>query len=164
MPAAQASPVLQELDRMSDERFLALYEALSDQGFGPLDGHVAKLLKFRPQAIRKLPFPQRAKKARGLLLRGSDAEMTYEFFGSFLVKESRELITGFLDATGVEHQDGMIEDIEAGLPDEDKLEGAISDLDTKFPPDHVTLYLSMAAQQWPSVPKLREMWEARSSA
>ena len=34
-------PVLEELQRMSEERFLAIYEALAQQGFGPLDGEVA---------------------------------------------------------------------------------------------------------------------------
>ena len=33
--------VLEELNRLSDDRFLAIYEALSEQGFGPLDGELA---------------------------------------------------------------------------------------------------------------------------
>ena len=36
--------VLDELKRMSDERFLSLYEALAQNGFGPLDGEVAKMV------------------------------------------------------------------------------------------------------------------------
>ena len=48
--------VLEQLQRLSDERFLSIYESLSERGFGPLDGEVAKALKFRPQAIRKLPM------------------------------------------------------------------------------------------------------------
>jgi hypothetical protein len=155
-------PVLQELERMSDARFLALYEALSDQGFGPLDGEVAKKLKFRPQAIRKLPMAQRAKRARSLLLHPGDAELAYEFFGSYLVRNRREIIKGFLDATGVAHEEGMIEDLEAAAPAPDKIEASAAELDRAFDPDDVTLYLSMCAQQWPGVPLLRELWSKRS--
>lgn len=148
---------------MSEERFLALYEGLADgHGFGPLDGHVAKILKFRPQAIRKLPMPTRAKRARSLIER--DAELAYELFGSHLVRHHRELITGFLDATGVEHEDGMISDVEAAQPDPKKLDEAVSALDEKFPPGDVTLYLSMCAQQWPTVDELEELWSRRSGA
>src|SRR5688500_19372467 len=99
--------VLDQLRALSDERFLAIYEALSQHGFGPLDGEVAKALKFRPQAIRKLPMAQRAKKARSLLLARSNGEMAYEVFGTYLLKDHKGLVTGFLDLTGVRHEDGM---------------------------------------------------------
>ncbi len=157
-------PVLQELDRMSDERFLALYESLSERGFGPLDGQVAKLLKFRPQAIRKLPMLTRAKKARAMLSGSADAELTYEFMGGYLVKKHPELITDFLDATGVSHEDGMIDDIDAANPDASKIEGAVAALDEKFDAVDVTLYLSMCAQQWPAIDMLCELWSSRSTA
>lgn len=155
-------PVLQQLDRMSPERFLALYEALSDRGFGPLDGNVATALKFRPQAIRKLPFDQRAKKARAMVLRSRDAETAYDLFGSYLVKTDKELITEFLDETGVPHDEGMIQDLSAATPDPDKLEGAVRALDEKHAPDDVTLYLSMCAQQWPGNEPLGELWSSRA--
>ena len=73
--------VIEELKKMNDERFLGIYEALEDQGFGPLDGEVAKVMKFRPHAIRKLPMAQRAKRARSILTSGSKADLTYELFG-----------------------------------------------------------------------------------
>ena len=155
-------PVLEELSRMDDARFLALYESLSEQGFGPLDAHVAKALKFPPQAIRKLPFPQRAKKARSILLRAHEAELAYELAGSYLVKSQRDLIKGFLDATGVPHEDGMIEDLDAAAPDEGKIAEAASELDGKFEKNDVTLYLAMCAQQWPSSTGIVELWQKRS--
>ena len=155
-------PVLQELDRMSGDRFLAIYEALSDRGFGPLDGNVATALKFRPHAVKKLPFAQRAKKARSLIMSSSDAETAYDLFGSFLVKNHKELITDFLDATGVPHEEGMIEDLRAAEPDAEKLDEAIQGLDSKFEPDHVTLYLAMCSQQWPDSDHVIKLWNSRS--
>jgi len=154
--------VLDQLRALSEERFLKMYEALSQQGFGPLDGEVAKALKFRPQAIRKLPMAQRARKARSLMIARSNGEMAYEVFGTYLLKDHRELVTGFLDGTGVRHENGMIEDLDGNPPDEKKLDATLADLDKKFAPEDVTLYLAMCAEQWPAVKRLDAEWRARS--
>lgn len=156
--------VIEELKRMSDARFLQIYEALQEKGFGPLDGEVAKALKFRPHAIKKLPIQQRAKRARILLERSANAELAYEMFGAYLIKEHKELVTRFLDATGVEHEDGMISDVEHARPDPEKLDEAVKQLDADFPPEDVTLYLSMAAEQWQSTPELQQLWKDRAPA
>ncbi|HTF89831.1 MAG TPA: hypothetical protein VK843_15565 [Planctomycetota bacterium] len=155
--------VLDQLRTMSEERFLAIYEALSQQGFGPLDGEVAKVVKFRPQAIRKLPMAQRAKKAKAILLAQNKVEMAYEIFGTYLLKDHRELVTSLLDQTGVNHKDGMVEDLEENAPDPKKLDAAVAELDKKFAPADVTLYLALCAEQWPAVKHLDELWRARSS-
>jgi hypothetical protein len=154
--------ILDELQRMSDERFLALYEGLSQQGYGPLDGEVAKALKFRPQAIKKLPMEQRAKRARALAQRS--AGLAYELLGSWLVRERKELVTGFLDATGVAHEDGMIEDVEGARPDVAKLADALDALDARFPAEDVTLYLALCVEMWPESEALRRVWSERSGA
>ena len=56
--------VVEQLKQTSPDRFLEIYSALENNGFGPLDGEVAKAMKFRPQAIRKLPMAQRARRAQ----------------------------------------------------------------------------------------------------
>jgi hypothetical protein len=156
--------VILELKAMDDGRFLALYEGLAQNGFGPLDAEVAKQLHFRPQAIRKLPMPQRARRARQLLIARANAELCYELFGSWLIKERKGIVTGFLDGTGVKHEEGMIEDLEHNKPDAAKLEETVRTLDGQFPPEDVTLYLSLAAEQWPSVGELDALWRSRSTA
>jgi hypothetical protein len=152
--------VVEQLRSMSEERFLAIYESLVQQGFGPLDGEVAKALRFRPQAIRKLPLAQRARRARMLLERGN-AELTYELFGGYLMKSCKGLVTGFLDATGVPHEEGMIEDLEARRPDAAKIRPAIEKLDREHAPEDVTLYLALCAEQWPGVSELEALWRER---
>ena len=154
-------PVLEELERQSDDRFLAIYEGLSNNGFGPLDGEVAKALKFRPQAIRKLPMAKRARQARSILQRTGNTELCYEVFGTYLVTKHKELVTTFLDETGVEHEDGMIQNMDS-LPDDSKLEAAIAKLDEAFDRDDVTLYLALAAEQWAESSKLKSLWEGRA--
>jgi len=156
--------VLDQLKALSDERFLALYESLAERGFGPLDGEVAKALKFRPQAIRKLPMEKRAAQARRLMERRSNTELCYELFGSYLVKTKKELVTGFLDATGVEHDEGMIADLDAAAPDPAKVPGAVEELDRSFEPDDVTLYLALCVEMWPKNEALEKAWRARAGA
>lgn len=154
--------VIEHLKKMDDERFLKIYASLEQQGFGPLDSEVAKAMKFRPQAIRKLPFDRRAKKAKQILEHASNAEMCYEIFGSYLLKEHKELVTDFLDLTGVEHEDGMIQNVAEAQPTADKIENAVKELDSKFEGEDVTLYLSLCAEQWPRVREIQETWEARA--
>jgi hypothetical protein len=156
--------VIEQLKVLSDAHFLAIYESLAEQGFGPLDLEVAKAINFRPQAIRKLPFPQRAKKARQIVIAKHNAEMCYEIFGAYLIKTKKELVTKFLDATGVAHEDGMVEDLDSSTPAGSKVAAAVADLDRQFPAEDVTLYLSMCAQQWPGVPEITNLWRSRIGA
>ena len=141
--------VLDHMRGMSPERFLAIYKSLEHQGFGPLDADVARSLRFRPQAIRKLPMEQRAKRARMLVESSKNTNLAYELVGGYLMKTQKELVVGFLEATGVQHKDGMIEDIEGAKPASDKIAGAVAELDTKFAREDVTLYLVLCADQWP---------------
>ncbi len=154
--------VYEQLQRLPEERFVAIYESLAQHGYGPLDAEVAKLLKYRPQAIRSVPMAQRAKKARGMLQSKHNSQLCYELFGAYLIAKHRELVTGFLDATGVPHQEGMLEDIDNNKPDPAKLEAAVAELDGKFDPQDVTLYLALCAEQWPAVPELAALWRKRA--
>ncbi len=153
--------VLDQLKRLSEERFFAIYSALERDGFGPLDAEVARALKFRPQAIKKLPMAQRAKRARSILERSSNRDLAYELFGSYLLTKTKGLVTDFLDATGVPHKDGMIDDIEGMRPSAEKLSAAIAQLDQQYDPADVTLYLSMCAEQWPQVVEMDSLWRLR---
>ena len=126
--------VIEQLKKMKEERFLQIYESLAQDGFGPLDGEVAQALKFRPHAIRKLPLAKRSKTAHSLLVRGANAELCYELFGSYLMKNAKDIVTDFLDGTGVEHEDGMIKSVEESKPAADKISSTVADLDGKYDP------------------------------
>ena len=153
--------VVEQLKQTSPERFLEIYTALENQGFGPLDGEVAKAMKFRPQAIRKLPMEQRARRAQAILISESNAEMAYELFGSYLMKTQKDLITSFLDETGVSHEEGMLDSDEGNSPDVSKLDDALKKLDSDYNSDDVTLYLSICAEQWSQSPEIEAAWRTR---
>ena len=154
--------VIEHLKGISEEQFLTMYEALAQQGFGPLDHEVANAYRFRPQAIRKLPMAKRAKRAKSILISKARAELCYEMFGTYLIQHRKDLVTGFLDATGVEHEDGMLETLETNQPDPAKIADAVKELDGKFEPEDVTLYLALCAEQWPSVKELDALWRERA--
>ena len=155
--------VVEQLKQTSPERFLEIYNALENKGFGPLDGEVAKAMKFRPQAIRKLPMAQRARRAQSILISDANAELTYELFGSYLMKTQKPLITDFLDETGVSHEDGMLDGDGANEPDVAKIDAALKKLDATYKPDDVTLYLSICVEQWSQIPELETAWRTRIS-
>jgi hypothetical protein len=156
--------IIDTIQNMSDERFLAIYEGLSDRGFGPLDGEVAKAMKFRPQAIRKLAFDKRAKKARQIILSSNNAEIAYELCGGYLMRAHGKLMPDFLDAMGIPHEDGMIEDMDETAPDPTKIDEVLAKLDGDYPAEDVTLYMCICAMQWPEIPELLSAWEARTAA
>ncbi|MAE46089.1 MAG: hypothetical protein CMJ86_04265 [Planctomycetes bacterium] len=153
--------VIEQLRLLSDERFLCIYEALVRDGFGPLDGEVAKALKFRPQAIVKIPMAKRAQRARRILDGEANAEMCYELFGTYLFTKHKQLVLDFLDGVGVEHDKGMISNVTEALPDPAKLSAALTELDQKYKAEDVTLYLSLCSEQWPSVPEVEAAWRKR---
>lgn len=163
-PPTNTMQVIQHLKNLSEEQFFDIYTALEQKGFGPLDGEVAKAIRFRPQAMRKLPMNQRARRAKSILQNDARAELCYELFGAYLMQHCKELVTGFLDQTGVEHEEGMIENLDANLPAEDKIEPALAKLDQDFKPSDVTLYLSICAEQWPQVELLQKKFEERSAS
>ncbi len=154
--------VIEQLKSLTPERFEAIYAALAgqNQGIGPLDMEVAKELKFRPQAIKKLPLAKRAQRAKLMLERSANAELTYEVFGTYLMTGHKQLILDFLDSTEVPHDDGMLKESDA-KPQVAKLNEAISTLDQKYDPADVTLYLSVCAEQWPQVPEVESLWRMR---
>ena len=60
-------------------------------------------------------------------------------------------MTDFLDATGVQHEDGMIEDVDGSPPDEAKIPDAVKELDAKHDAQDVSLYLAMCVEMWPEI-------------
>lgn len=156
--------VIRQLKGLDEARFLSIYESLAQEGFGPLDGEVARAMKFRPHAIKKLSMDKRARKARAILLGAGNAELCYELFGGYLMRHHKELIITFLDETGVEHEEGMIKNVDDALPEGAKVNDAVAKLDTEHEPADVTLYLSLCTEQWPQVPEVEAAWRMRPDA
>ena len=129
-------------DRSTKQCFPASDEALEKDGCGPLDAEVARALKFRPHAIRKLPMVQRARRAKVLIERGSNTELAYELFGSYLMANCKSLVTDFLDAINRQYEN---EAQERSLQLSGKLKSLVEELANSATLSQQTLRVLMSA-------------------
>ena len=105
---------------------------------------LAKSLHFRDETMKKLPAE---KKAELLAARLASSEFEPHFEAALLtfhVLERAELMGAFLDAWGIRHKDGSIEDDEYSVPSREKVESAVTELGARFPGDDVLLYIATA--------------------
>lgn len=135
------------LTAMPLERLQGLYEALPDELARALDAPIAKALNSRPQTVAKRPVVMRMKALSAWLRRTRDDTLAGELLRTYLLGPRKELVVDFLDATGVEHEDGEIEG--DGAPDEARVPDALEALLADHDPGDVALYLEVATRQWP---------------
>ena len=120
-------------------------DAASDQKQAAL--LVAKQMNFRPKTVNGLDADR---KARYL---ASVPELPDEVAARLLVlyhlAEQRPLMGAFLDALGIAHDNGMIQD-DAATPDPMKIAGAAATIAAVFPAQDVSLYLNTLLWQDPA--------------
>jgi hypothetical protein len=139
------------------ERLQTIYEALPEEARRALDSPIAKALNSRLSSLAKRPISFKMKALRSFLIKQRDESLAQEILRSYFLGPRKELVTAFLDATGVAHEDGQVEDAEA-QPDGKKIQGAVEALLADQSAEDVALYLDVATFQWPD---LKELVEAR---
>jgi hypothetical protein len=99
---------------------------------------IAQQKKFRPKTVAGLDLDRKTRHLASL------ASLPDAIAGRALViyhlAEQRPMMGAFLDALGIEHENGLIKD-EAIKPDAARLGSAAATLTDRFPPDDVQLYL-----------------------
>ena len=60
---------------------------------------------------------------------------------SWLLKKHKQMLIDFLDALGVQHKDGVVDDLPATV-DDAKLKTSIDNLLKKYPKEEVAVYLN----------------------
>ncbi|MGH9370859.1 MAG: hypothetical protein ACRD15_04945, partial [Vicinamibacterales bacterium] len=108
---------------------------------------IATHMKFRAKSVLSLP---RDKKTKYLvrLPNVSDA-VAARALVNYHLERQRPLMGAFLDALGVAHEDGLIQDETVVKPESDKLRAAAADLGGKYPAEDVALYFSTLVSQDP---------------
>lgn len=100
---------------------------------------LARKLNFRPKSLQTLPLERRAK-----LLAGqhdvSDAVASRALIAYHLEAE-RPMMAAFLDALGIEHDNGLITAEEVTAPDTATLTKGVHAIKAAFPADAVRVYL-----------------------
>ncbi|MEI6395117.1 MAG: hypothetical protein WCT12_28920 [Verrucomicrobiota bacterium] len=115
---------------------------------------VAEARKLRPVFLERQPRPQRHATMLASLMRPALEMVTANLIRTWLLKKYKQMLVDFLDALGISHKEGVVEDLPATM-DEAKLRGAVDILVAKYPPEAVAVYLhafnDMNQVEWPGL-------------
>ena len=107
---------------------------------------IAQQKKFRPKTVIGLDLDRKARHLASLAsLPDTLAARTLVVYH---LAEHRPMMAAFLDALGIEHENGLIKEDEV-KPDASKIAAAAVDIAEKFPPGDVSLYLNTLLSQDP---------------
>lgn len=101
---------------------------------------LARRMKFRPKSMQALPVERRTR----LLAQVSDVSdaVATRALISYHFTVRRDLMAAFLDALGIKHENGLIQDESVAAPPKDRLVAAIKQVRSSFPAEDVDLYLN----------------------
>ena len=124
---------------------------------------IANRIKFRVNSVLKMP---REKKARQLAAMPGVSELVAaRLLVAYHLEQQRPMMAAFLDALGMKHDQGLLEEEELAPPPAEKLEEAVKSLAAAHPPEDVALYLSTLVWQDPDTwSALTSMSETRLAA
>ena len=102
---------------------------------------VAQSRKLRPLFLERQPRTQRHPTMIATLSRPAQELAAANLIRGWLMKKHTALLIDFLDALGIVHQRGAVEDLPPAM-DDPKLRGAIDALLAKHPKEVVAVYLN----------------------
>ena len=108
--------------------------------------YISQQKKFRPKTVVSL---DEERKARHLASLGSLPDsLVARALIAYHLAEQRPMMSAFLDALGIAHENGLIQD-EGVTPDPTKIGPAASKIAQEFPEENVSLYLNTLLCQDP---------------
>ena len=120
---------------------------------------VAEARKLRPVFLERQPRPQRHTLMLATLTKPALEMVTASLIRTWLLKKYKSMLADFLDALGITHQDGVVEDLPESV-DEPRLKAAVDSLLGKYPPEAVAVYLhafnDMNEVNWPILKTMLE--------
>jgi hypothetical protein len=115
---------------------------------------VADARKLRPVFLERQPRPQRHTMMLATLARPALELITGNLIRLWLLKKHKQMLVDFLDALGITHQDGVVEELPPAM-DDAKIRTAVDALLVKYPPEAVAVYLhafnEMNEVEWPNL-------------
>ena len=122
-------------------------------------GAVAEARKLRPVFLERQPRPQRHAAMLATLARPALDMVAANLIRTWLLKKHKQMLTDFLDALGIAHQEGVVEDLPPTM-DDAKVRAAVDALLAKHPPEAGAVYLNafneMNEVEWPSLKTMLE--------
>lgn len=128
MPPELAKRILDETYAEQKEAYKATLKAVAD----------AK--KLRPAFYEKKPRVERDADILNMLAKPRMEEIAAALLRGWLMKSQSQLLIDFLDALGLKHEKGIVEDFPPAL-DDAKLKSAIEAILAKHPREIVVVYL-----------------------
>ena len=120
---------------------------------------VAEARKLRPVFFERQPRGERHAAMLQTLTRPSLDLVTGNLIRTWLLKKYNSMLCDFLDALGIAHKEGVVEDLPAAM-DDAKLRAAVDALLTKYPAEIVAVYLNafndMNEANWPNLKAVLE--------
>ena len=117
-------------------------------------GAVAEARKLRPVFLERQPRPQRHAAMLATLARPAPDMVAANLIRTWLLKKHKQMLADFLDALGIAHQEGVVEDLPPAM-DDAKVRAAVDTLLAKYPPEAVSVYLhafnAMNETEWPGL-------------
>jgi hypothetical protein len=107
---------------------------------------IAGHLKFRPKSAAALPIDRRARYLAGLP--SMPEAVAARLLIAWHLEQQRPMMGAFLDALGIAHDNGLINE-EVKAPAEEQLASAAKTLAASYPPEDVKLYFSALISQDP---------------
>jgi hypothetical protein len=120
---------------------------------------VAEARKLRPVFLERQPRAQRHTMMLTTLARPALEMVTANLLRTWLLKKYNSMLGDFLDALGIAHKEGVVDDLPASM-DDAKLRAAVEALLAKYPAEVVAVYLNafndMNEVEWPNLKTMLE--------
>ncbi|MDB6064312.1 MAG: hypothetical protein JWR26_520 [Pedosphaera sp.] len=120
---------------------------------------VAEARKVRPVFLERQPRQQRHATMIASLSRPNLEMIAGNLIRNWLVKKQNPMLVQFLDALGIPHKEGVVDDLPPSIEDS-KLHAAVEGLLAKYPPEAVAVYLlafnEMNEANWPNLKAMLE--------
>jgi hypothetical protein len=115
---------------------------------------VAEARKLRPAFLERTPRASRHAGMVSILARPRLELIAANVLREWLMKQQILMLTDFLNALGIPHKDGAVDDLPATIDDE-KLRAAVDGLLGKYPAEEIAIYLNafytMNDVHWPNL-------------
>jgi hypothetical protein len=113
--------------------------------------------KLRPVFLERKPRVERHQWVQNALSSPANEDLGLEVLQNWLLGQQRAVLADFLDACGIAHEDGLIDDIPP-QPAREKVDAAVEAIAAKHSPLAVKIYLNLfqpgGAEAWPDLDAL----------
>jgi hypothetical protein len=144
--------------RMTRERAAAVMAVLAEEAPAIYTQAVAATsaaMKCRPKFVIRLPADKRADMIRRTLARVPANPLAEEVLASYFLECRKELLTEWLDALGLEHDEGILKNDNPPAPAKKRLEKAVRDFlkgeDVEERQLLVRAFAAQSAIDWPDL-------------